>query len=354
MATELRHILSGITVQASAPGRIDCGGGWDLKGLAITHETIQPSTVNLAVNLRTTVSLEPGEAGLVCIAGDGLGTHTQAKPLPFTGPRGLIFAVVSHFDVSGVKITIASEIPPQSGLGGSGVLAVALIAALSKALSLFDGRAVLSAKDAALLAHHLEDGLHISHTGLQDQLAAAYGGVNLWSWRYSDFAAPYHREVLVPPERIEDLRGRVLVAYSGATHDSKTLISQWVRSFRESEHRVSWYEINQATHFLADVIRRAQWKEAAPALRQEAALWDRVCPQVWTPVTRELRRVAEEHGCGARFTGAGGGGCVWAIGEQENIARLRPVWEKSLQQTGLGRVLAGDVTDRGLSITMMK
>jgi D-glycero-alpha-D-manno-heptose-7-phosphate kinase len=352
MPTDLRGILKGVTIEASAPGRIDCGGGWDLKGLAITHEAIRPSTVNLALTLRTTVSLESGDEGMVCVAADGVGTRAHAKPLPFTGPLELIFAVVSHFDVSGVKLTIASDIPPRSGLGGSGVLAVALIAALSKALSLADGRTLPAGHDIALLAHHLEDGLQISHTGLQDQLAAAYGGVNRWVWRYSDFARPYRREVLLPPERIAELAGRVLVAYSGVTHDSKALIARWVQSFRQPEHRGSWYEINAGTHVLSEAIRRALWGAAGSALSQEAAAWDRVCPQVWAPLTSRLRAVAEEHGCGARFTGAGGGGCVWAIGDLDPIARTRQAWEGILRQTGSGRLLTSEVTDRGLSITV--
>lgn len=350
MAIDLREILNGVTLQASAPGRIDCGGGWDLKGFAITHEAIHPSTVNLALNLRTTVTLDPAETGSVCVTGNRLDSQTHRHPLPFVGPGGLIFAIVSHFDVSGVRMIIGSDIPLQSGLGGSGVLAVALIAALSKALSLYDGRPVLTEHDVAVLAHHIEDGLHISHTGLQDQLAAAYGGVNQWVWCYSDFDSPFRRNILLPSARLEELRGRILVAYSGATHDSKTLISQWVQSFRDRETRPSWYGIHHATHRLADAMHGGRWSEAADALREEAGYWDVVCPDVWTPLTSQLRKAAEERGCGARFTGAGGGGCIWALGAPDEIEALQPAWGRILQETHSGRLLAGEVADSGLAV----
>ena len=39
---------------------------------------------------------------------------------------------------------------------------------------------------------------------------------------------------------------------------------------------------------------------------------------------------AVQNDCGARFTGAGGGGCIWALGEIENVDRLRPMWEEVL------------------------
>jgi len=352
MAIDLREALGGVTIRASAPGRIDCGGGWDLKGPALASEAIDPSTVNLALDLRTTVVLEPAQDGNICMVVDASGTHRQDFPLPLVGPHALIFAIVSHFDVSGVKLTVSSDIPAQSGLGGSGVLAVTLIAALSKAMNMHDRRAELSPHRVALLAHHIEDGLQISHTGLQDQLAAAYGGVNQWIWQYSDFDVPYRRRVLLAFERFSELQRRILVAYSGETHDSKELISKWVQSFREPGHRTSWYGINQATHLFAEGIHVAQWDMVIEAMRREAALWDKICPKVWTPLTTAMRGAAEEHACGARFTGAGGGGCIWAMGAPDRIAHLRPVWEKMLERIPSGRLIPTDVTDVGLTVTV--
>ena len=53
-------------------------------------------------------------------------------------------------------------------------------------------------------------------------------------------------------------------------------------------------------------------------------------PDVVDDVGERLVEIAIENNCGARFTGAGGGGCLWALGEIEHIDRLRPLWEKAL------------------------
>jgi D-glycero-alpha-D-manno-heptose-7-phosphate kinase len=45
-----------------------------------------------------------------------------------------------------------------------------------------------------------------------------------------------------------------------------------------------------------------------------------------------LAALAIGTGCGARFTGAGGGGCLWAIGEADAVAALKPIWEKVLAE----------------------
>jgi D-glycero-alpha-D-manno-heptose-7-phosphate kinase len=60
-------------------------------------------------------------------------------------------------------------------------------------------------------------------------------------------------------------------------------------------------------------------------------------PQVLDDMGDRLAAAAIEAGCGARFTGAGGGGCLWAIGAADAVAVLKPIWAKMLS----GRPTAG-------------
>jgi D-glycero-alpha-D-manno-heptose-7-phosphate kinase len=59
---------------------------------------------------------------------------------------------------------------------------------------------------------------------------------------------------------------------------------------------------------------------------------------------------ALQNGCGARFTGAGWGGCIWALGEVENIDRLRPLWEESLSTRKEARLLDAKIDSEGVRI----
>ena len=73
-------------------------------------------------------------------------------------------------------------------------------------------------------------------------------------------------------------------------------------------------------------------------MNREVALRREMTPDVLDPVGVRLSESALQTGCGARFTGAGGGGCIWALGEIENVDRLRPLWEEILsarKQAGL-------------------
>jgi len=62
----------------------------------------------------------------------------------------------------------------------------------------------------------------------------------------------------------------------------------------------------------------------------------------------QLRVSAVENDCGVRFTGAGGGGCVWALGAMEDIDRLKGIWENILRQRNDARILDSCVDKKGV------
>jgi D-glycero-alpha-D-manno-heptose-7-phosphate kinase len=63
-----------------------------------------------------------------------------------------------------------------------------------------------------------------------------------------------------------------------------------------------------------------------------------------------LVKAAVALNCGARFTGAGGGGCIWALGDVKHIDSLRPIWEEILSSENVGRLLELKIDSRGLVV----
>jgi D-glycero-alpha-D-manno-heptose-7-phosphate kinase len=87
----LQDLLTRSPVKASAPCRVDAGGTWDIKALALPLERKAPATVNMALTLRTTVTLHPYEDRQVKIFSRGF-SHTETASsdrLPFDSPFGL-------------------------------------------------------------------------------------------------------------------------------------------------------------------------------------------------------------------------------------------------------------------------
>jgi D-glycero-alpha-D-manno-heptose-7-phosphate kinase len=85
-------------------------------------------------------------------------------------------------------------------------------------------------------------------------------------------------------------------------------------------------------------------------MNRETAIRRRLTPDVLDPVGVSLVKAARRHGCGARFTGAGGGGCLWAIGETEAIDRLRGSWQKILASRPEARLLDCGIDPEGLRL----
>ena len=127
----LNKILSGHTVSASAPCRIDSGGTWDIKAMALPFTGIRPTTVNIALNIRTSVKILPYSDGKVKISSLGFpeGKVFSADRLPFVPPFGIFLAAVSYYGLHGIEISIESQAPVQSALGGSSTALVALLKA---------------------------------------------------------------------------------------------------------------------------------------------------------------------------------------------------------------------------------
>ena len=326
----ISDILRSTTIAASAPCRIDFGGTLDISSFHYPLHHHRPATVNIALDQRTTVRLEPAEDGMVRIASKGVAeAGFAAGSAPYDHPLGLMFAVVDYFGASGVRVVIDSSSPPRSGLGGSSVAAVAVVHAFSRAREAL-GSPPLTRQETALLAHAIEQGVAGVPCGLQDQLAAAYGGVNCWHWPAAPGQRPFSRQTLSGDEDAYRLDAHLLVAYLGVTHVSRDVNSTWVKRFIAGRDRPIWQRIARLTHAFADAIHRGEMAIAAEAMNAETELRRGMTPQVIESMGARLIEAAKAGGCGARFTGAGGGGCLWAIGPAEAITTLRPHWRACL------------------------
>jgi D-glycero-alpha-D-manno-heptose-7-phosphate kinase len=331
MPFSVRKILENDPVEASAPCRIDAGGTWDIKAMALPFETFRPVTVNMALNLRTRVTLSAFEDRKIKIASQGFpkGEVFGVDGLPLDSPFGLFFAAVSHFGFQGLELRIRSESPVKSALGGSSTALVALIKALDK-INTRLGRKERTPRDILHLAYLLEDAVAGGNCGIQDQGAATYGGANLWTWHFGNPVNPFDRRALLENEDLETLSKHVTVAYSGESHVSSTTNRKWLKEFLSGKTREGWLRVNEIVRNFARKIQDKEWSEAAYCLREEMALRREITPEALIPITETLIQQAEGAGCGARFAGAGAGGAVWAAGELEDIGKVRKAWDDTL------------------------
>ncbi|MDX9788140.1 MAG: galactokinase [Desulfobacterales bacterium] len=346
----LHHFLTSTPIRASAPCRIDMGGTLDIRSFYLPLGHLSPCTVNIALNLRTSVSLQPYETGRIKVSSKGF--DSAAFPLdtaPFNHPMGLIFAVASYFRAEGVHVHIDSTSPPRSALGGSSVAAVALVAAFDAACCAIEKRPQMNPSQIARLAHAIEESVAGVPCGTQDQLAAAFGGVNAWYWRYGP-DGPFFEQRALAPEMAGMMEKRLLVAYCGIPHESKDVNSRWVRQFLAGDTRDNWASIVTLVHRFEQALRTMNMDEAVAAMNREMALRKEMTPDVLDDIGNKLVTAALETGCGARISGAGAGGCIWALGEPERMRRLRTEWHRIAGARQDARLLDAGIDMRGVMI----
>ncbi len=346
----VKKVLEEHPVAASAPCRIDAGGTWDIKAMALPFERYKPSTFNIALNMRTKVSLLPFRTGAVKISSEGFpaGVICNRRNLNLSGPYAIFFAAVSYFGFNGLEIKIDSQSPVKSALGGSSTALVALIKALAKLDQTIGTKRSILKKDILNLGYHLEDGISGGNCGMQDQAAAVYGGVNGWLWSYSNTKMPVERERLLDTVGMKQLSDRILVAYSGKWHISLMTNRIWLNNFLDGKTRNGWLEANEVVRELISSVKIMKWQETVRYVREEMKIRRKITPDALIPETGNLIKEAERSGCGARFAGAGAGGSVWAIGERVDITRLKNKWEKSLARIKGAHILPCAVDPKGV------
>lgn len=210
--------------QASAPMRLDFAGGWtDVPPFSQREGGV---VVNAAISLRAHVALRLGGT-LLRFVSEELGQTLECSNAGGLTPGGklpLLTAALRMFPIlGGFTLTTRSDAPSGSGLGSSGALGVALIAALTGARhERLDGR------EAAEQAWRVEAVEAQLPGGRQDQYAAALGGVQRLSFRDPDvgiepitldsaFAAALERQTLLCYTNQSRVSGetisRVMAAY---------------------------------------------------------------------------------------------------------------------------------------------
>jgi len=329
-------------IRASAPCRVDMGGTIDISTFYLMLRHLDPCTFNAAIDLRTTVTLQPWESNRIRIIANGFeSAEFDAGSAPFTHPLGLMFAVCAHYGAEGINVVIDTPGPPRAGLGGSSTAAVALSAALASVC----GKP--TAADIACRAHAIEQAVAGAPCGMQDHLAAVSGGVHAWYWaRPANDQAAFTRRFALP-----DHNGpAILLAYIGWPHESVAINSRWREQFVNGCHRKIWADIVACAHSFVNAWAGQDMDEAAAAMNQEVDLRLELTPDVLDAMGHGLIEAARGLGCGARFCGAGAGGCLWALGSRASIDRLRPQWHRLLRARREAGLLNAHIDAQGLLV----
>ncbi|MDY0132316.1 MAG: galactokinase [Desulforegulaceae bacterium] len=341
----LEEILEKKSFSASAPCRIDFAGTLDINTFSFPMASLYPVTFNMAIDLRTKVSLNPYKKDYIKVSSKGFEDAVfKSKEAPYNHDLGLVFAICDCFDCGGLEVKIESSSPPKSALGGSSVFSVALVSLLMKILN----KEKIFAKNAALRAFLIESAVAGVPCGLQDHLCAAFGGANAWHWTDVSSWPDFTNTSLLRKNEFKNAGKHFLVAYTGKTHDSHLVNTKWRQQFVSGKFREIWNEIALLSHEFCLYFGNKDFSALGEIVNREVELRLEMTPDVLDNSGKQLFELAKQNNCGARFTGAGAGGCVWAVGSQKDILNLKSLWKSKLSKIEGGMLLDTKPESEGL------
>lgn len=291
---------------ARAPVRISFGGGGT--DLPAYYDRYEGMVISAAIDkyFYTVVSPTTHDSGIQIISSDyrTFFRHDLARPFFWNGTLPLPKAVLHEFGVErGYSLFLSSEIPPGTGLGSSGSVAVTLV----RAISSLCGHA-LSQEQIAETACYIEIEKMGMPVGKQDQYAAAFGGLNVITFRSNSVTV---EPLQTSRQTVHELSRRLMLFFTGSTRESSKILQHQKRASEKNEGAVI-----ESLHALKDLAR--EMRECLEHSNLDAFgelmhyAWQKkknLAPNVSNSDIDRYYQISREHGAiGGKITGAGGGG----------------------------------------------
>jgi D-glycero-alpha-D-manno-heptose-7-phosphate kinase len=302
---------------ATAPVRLDLAGGWtDVPPFSAREGGV---VVTAAIRLFARAEVRLGGTGFRLIAED---LHDQlevsdSSGLVRNGRLDLQKAGLRMLPVGGCTLLTRTDAPPGSGLGSSGALDVALVAALSSARG--ETRDPLEIAETAC---HLEAVEAAVPGGRQDQFASSYGGFLRLTFR--DPQAEVER-LKLDPDFMAELARRLVLCYTGASRFSGTTIERVMRAYEQGDPRVhaSLHGLRDVADAMAGALVAGDFSRVGQLLSQNWRHQLALDARMSTPEMADLEQAMASAGSlGGKAAGSGAGGCMFFLAPDDPSAMM--------------------------------
>lgn len=203
----------------------------------------------------------------------------------------------------GIDIAYNGDLPARTGLGSSSSLAVGILHALHALKGEMIGKA-----DLARAAIYLERERLNEEVGVQDQIAASYGGLNRIGLRPDDTFKV--EPVVLPPDRLDALQRHLLMFYTGVSRHSSAIAKDQIA--RIPSNRAELGEMhNMVDQGIDMLVNGSDLVDFGRLLHESWRLKKSLSPKVAPRFIDEIYDKGRAAGAlGGKLLGAGGGGFV--------------------------------------------
>jgi D-glycero-alpha-D-manno-heptose-7-phosphate kinase len=323
-----------ITVRASAPTRMCDNGGWTDTWFA-EFGTVFSIAIDLRVDVEIVSRPQEGSRPTVVIDARAFGDRYTPEGIEFGrwGLHPLLEASIAEMalpaDIS-VEIAVESAAPYGASIGTSAAACVALIGALDV---LTPGR--LTTAEVARAAWRVETVRLGQQSGVQDQLAAAFGGINLI--HIDNYPEARVSRLDISPLIAAELERRMLLVYLGEPHDSSAIHEEVIANLSHAGRAATpLAALRETAQRSADALLAGDFEELGRVMTANTEAQRRLHHRLVSPRADRVIAAAMRRGAlGYKVNGAGGeGGTVTLLTNGDPAAITQTV--DAVSSTGDG------------------
>ncbi len=334
-------------VRAKAPFRVSFGGGGTDMPPYCTENG--GCVINTAIDRHIYITIKPREDKKIHIYSVRYNKETifNLGDKNYTEEFELIKGAVNVLNIKdGFDITIYSELPVGSGMGGSSSLCVALIGAFNDYYKLG-----LNLYDIAMKAFEIERVELHQDGGYQDQFAAAYGGFSLVEFTKKIKVIP----IKVKEEMLNELQYCLILCYIGGSHFSSEIQHEVIKGYsvEKLSYMEAMQELKDVTYSMRTVIESNninRLNEFGELLHRGWLAKKSLSSKISNDEIDNFYLTSRKFGVyGGKLLGAGGGGHLLLFSEPNK--KFQVIQE--LEKIG-GKIINFHFNPKGLEIWRVK
>ena len=226
--------------------------------------------------------------------------------------------VIKFLDIKkGLEIHHDGDLPARSGLGSSSAFTVGLLNALHALVG-----HMATKRQLALDAIHVEQNLIKENVGSQDQVAAAFGGLNVIT-----FGGPAHvnvTPVIAKRDRMLGLESNLMMFFTGLSRNASEVAADWIKN--TSRNAAELTKIHSMVEHGLEILRdpKVNLDEFGRLLHEHWMLKRGLATVVSTNGIDAIYERARKAGAiGGKLLGAGSGGFILFYVPKEKQAAVK-------------------------------
>lgn len=223
---------------------------------------------------------------------------------------------MKYLDMREIRLTYEADLPARSGLGTSSSFAVGMLNAFYALKGKYADK-----KKLAEEAIHLERVLCAESGGLQDQIAAAYGGLNRIDFKDNDFEVT---PIIISPERKKELNDNLMLFFTGFSRFSSNIAKTQEKAIRDKKNLQLLEMLRLVDEAEGILTSKMDLNEFGRLLDYTWKLKRGITTDISTDSIDSLYEKAIQAGAtGGKLLGAGGGGFLLFYVEEDKQEKVK-------------------------------